>query len=117
MNVKELITGFYEEFFNEHQIDAAEKYVAEDYVQHNPGVCQGRAGLIEAFRQKFILQPDFKLVIVKIIAEHDMAAVYLKNVDESGNIRCRVVDMYRIQDGKLAEHWDVVQPTILPSKK
>ena len=45
-----------------------------------------------------------------MISDEDMIAVYLKNVDSEGNTKCRVVDIYRIQDGRLAEHWDVLQP-------
>ena len=49
------------------------------------------------------------LNIVRLIEEGDMIAVYLKNVDPEGNTKCRVVDIYRIEDEKLAEHWDVIQ--------
>lgn len=112
MTNREIIEGFYKEFFNDHIIEAADKYVREDYIQHNPGVDQGRECLKQAFAQKFISEPTFKLNIVKIISEDDMAAVYLKNVDPEGNTKCRVVDIYRIQDGKLAEHWDVLQPCV-----
>ena len=110
MTNKELIEAFYKEFFNDHIVEAADKYVREDYIQHNPGVTQGRDGLKKGFAAKFITEPTFKLNIVKIISEDDMVAVYLKNVDPEGNAKCRVVDIYRIQDGQLAEHWDVLQP-------
>ena len=110
MTNKEIITAMYKEFFNEHNVDAALKYVREDYKQHNPGVEQGRKGLMDGFRQKFIDEPTFRLEIQMIISEGDMAAVYLKNVDPEGNTKCRVVDIYRIQGGQLAEHWDVLQP-------
>ncbi|MCD7868874.1 MAG: ester cyclase [Clostridiales bacterium] len=110
MNNKELIQAFYKEFFNDHIVESADKYVAEDYKQHNPGVSQGRAGLKEAFADKFISNPTFRLEIQRIISEDDMAAVYLKNVDPEGNTLCRVVDIYRIENGRLAEHWDVLQP-------
>ena len=110
MTNKEIIAGFYKEFFNEHNVESALKYVREDYIQHNPGVGQGRAALMEAFGEKFKLWPDFKLDIHMMISDGDMIAVYLKNVDPQGNTKCRVVDIYRIQDGKLAEHWDVLQP-------
>ncbi|MBQ9413478.1 MAG: nuclear transport factor 2 family protein [Oscillospiraceae bacterium] len=110
MTNEELIRAFYKEFFNGHDIDSALKYVREDYIQHNPGVGQGRAALMEGFRQKFITEPTFKLEIKMVISQDDMAAVYLKNVDPEGNTKCRVVDIYRIQDGRLAEHWDVLQP-------
>lgn len=107
---KEVIKKFYQEFFNDHIVESADKYVREDYVQHNPGVEQGREGLKTAFAQKFIEHPEFALDIKMLIAEENMVAVYLKNVDPQGNTRCRVVDIYRLEDGMLAEHWDVLQP-------
>lgn len=112
MTNKELITNFYHEFFNQHNIEAADKYVSADYIQHNPGVTQGREGIKVGFAKKFDVEPDFKLEIKMMIEENDMVAVYLKNVDTEGNTKCRVVDIYRIQDGQLAEHWDVLQPTV-----
>ncbi|MBP3901450.1 MAG: ester cyclase [Blautia sp.] len=110
MTNKEVIKAFYKEFFNEHIIESADKYVREDYIQHNPGVGQGREALKAAFADKFIEHPEFKLDIKMLIAEDDMVAVYLKNVRPDGTTNCRVVDIYRLQDGKLAEHWDVLQP-------
>ena len=107
---KEVIKKFYQEFFNDHIVESADKYVREDYIQHNPGVEQGREGLKTAFAQKFIEHPEFALDIKMLIAEDNMVAVYLKNVDPQGNTRCRVVDIYRLEDGMLAEHWDVLQP-------
>lgn len=107
---KEVIRKFYQEFFNDHIIESADRYVREDYIQHNPGVDQGRESLKAAFADKFVSDPDFHLEIKMMIAEKDLVAVYLKNVDTKGNTKCRVVDMYRLEDGMLAEHWDVLQP-------
>ncbi len=110
MDNKEIVRRFYQEFFNGHDVDAALRYVREDYIQHNPGVAQGRAGLMEGFREKFRTEPDFHLELQMLIAEGDKVAVYLKNVGPAGNTRARVVDIYRLSDGLLAEHWDVLQP-------
>lgn len=107
---KKLIYAFYDEVFNRHNINAAVKYMREDYIQHNPGVGQGRRNFIEAFRQKFIDDATFRLDIKYIIEENDMVAVYLKNISPDGSTKCRVVDIYRIENGMLAEHWDVLQP-------
>ena len=107
---KEVIRKFYQEFFNDHIVGSADKYVREDYIQHNPGVDQGRESLKSAFADKFVSDPDFRLNIQMLIAEKDMVAVYLKNVDPQGNTKCRVVDIYRLEDGMLAGHWDVLQP-------
>ena len=107
---KEVIRNFYQEFFNDHIVESADKYVREDYIQHNPGVDQGREALMRAFGEKFAEHPEFRLNIQMMIAEKDKIAVYLKNVDPQGNTKCRVVDIYRLEDGMLAEHWDVLQP-------
>jgi predicted SnoaL-like aldol condensation-catalyzing enzyme len=110
MDNKQLIKSFYDEFFNKHDIESAKKYVREDYIQHNPGVDQGRDSLMKAFADKFVTDPSFYLKIQKIISDEDMVAVYLKNIDKEGRTKCRVVDIYRVYEGKLAEHWDVLQP-------
>lgn len=110
MEQKQLITAFYQQFFNEHDLTAPLRMVREDYIQHNPGVGQGRQALIDAFAEKFKHNPDFHLEIQMIIAEGDMVAVYLKNTDVNGRTKARVVDVYRLEDHMLAEHWDVLQP-------
>lgn len=110
MDNKEIIRAFYQEFFNDHDIEAAKKYVREDYIQHNPGVGQGRNALMHGFAEKFKVEPTFRLEIKMLIAEDDKVVVYLKNVDPEGNTKARVVDIYRLEDGMLAEHWDVLMP-------
>lgn len=110
MTNKEVVQAMYDEFFNGHDVNAALKYVKEDYIQHNPGPGQGRANLMKAFGEKFISNPTFHLDIQRMIAEDDMVAVYLKAKGPQGETVCQVVDLYRLEDGKLAEHWDVLQP-------
>lgn len=110
MTNREVVEKMYEEFFNGHDISAALKYVKEDYIQHNPGPGTGRGNLMRAFGEKFRKNPDFHLYVQFMIAEGDMVAVYLKTKDKEGNTRGRVVDIYRLEDGLLAEHWDVLQP-------
>jgi len=112
MTNKEIVSAFYHEFFNQHNIEAADKYIRADYIQHNPGVAQGREGIKEGFTKKFEIDPTFKLEIKMMVEENDIIVVYLKNVDPEGNTKARVVDIYRIQDGRLAEHWDVLQPVV-----
>lgn len=112
MTNKEVVAAMYKEFFNDHDIDAALKYVREDYIQHNPGVGQGRQALMDGFAKKFEMDPTFHLVIKMMIEEDDKVVVYLKNVDPEGKTKARVVDIYRLEDGMLAEHWDVLMPCV-----
>lgn len=110
MSNKEIVQAMYDEFFNGHDVSSAMKYVKEGYIQHNPGPGQGRDNLMQAFGEKFKSSPDFHLDIQFMIAEGDMVAVYLKSKTPQGETSCRVVDLYRLEDGMLAEHWDVLQP-------
>lgn len=43
------------------------------------------------------------------IAEGDMVAVYHHSLSAEGRPQTKIVDWYRLEDGKLAEHWDVLQ--------
>ena len=106
MTNKELLQAFYEEVFNGHDVDAARKYLREDYIQHNPGVGQGREAFIDAFRKKFEMVPTFHLDVKRIIVDEDIAAVHLHATGLPGQSESVVVDIYRLQDGLLAEHWD-----------
>ncbi|MBO0451563.1 nuclear transport factor 2 family protein [Candidatus Enterococcus murrayae] len=106
MITKQAIAAFYEAFFNQQQLSAAEDLIAEDYQQHNPGVGQGRAGLVAAFQAKFDSEEYFHLEVDRIVLDQDFAAVFLRSVDEQQNTKAHVVDLYRISDNQFVEHWD-----------
>ena len=111
MENKEIVARFYEIVFNGHNHDKVADFLKEDYIQHNPGVRTGREGFmsfIREFHQKN--PPDFRLNIKRMIAEGDYVVVHLHADSKSAKLQAAVVDIYRIEDGKLAEHWDVVQP-------
>lgn len=110
MDAEKLVRDFYREFFNGHNVESAVKYVREDYIQHNPGVPQGRQGLMDAFAEKFRAHPEFRLDIQAVIVDGDTVIVYLHSVDPQGKPMARVIDWYRVQDGMLAEHWDMIHP-------
>ncbi len=108
--IDKLIRDFYAEVFNGHDAAAAAKYMRPDYIQHNPGVGQGRDAFIAAFAEKFRKVPTFHLEIKHLIVQDDMACVHLHAQGLPGKAESVVCDLYRIQDGLLAEHWDVLQP-------
>ena len=53
MENKEVIRAFYDEFFNKHDVDSADKYVRKDYIKHHPWVNHGREALKQAFADTF----------------------------------------------------------------
>lgn len=103
---KQKILDFYEAFFNQQQVTKADTLISEDYIQHNPGVEQGRTGLVRAFRQKFTSNEYFRLEVDRIVLEAEYAVVFLRSVDEQQQTKAHVVDLYRIADGQFVEHWD-----------
>jgi len=90
MEIERLVRDFYQEFFNGHDVQSALKYVREDYIQHNPGVGQGRQGLMDAFAEKFRKNPEFRLKIHTIIVDGDCVVVYLHSVDSQGKPSARI---------------------------
>lgn len=106
MITKQTIMDFYEAFFNHQQFEAAQRLIAENYRQHNPGVGQGRTGLVEAFEAKFSSGEYFHLEVDQIVLDEAFAAVFLRSVDEQQRTKAHVVDLYRISGNQFVEHWD-----------
>ena len=110
MSHEEILRNFYDEVFNHHNAEAAVNYMRADYIQHNPGVGQGCNAFIAAFKEKFQKVPLFHLEIKRIIVQDDMAAVHLRASGLPDGSESVVCDIYRFEDGLLAEHWDVLMP-------
>ena len=105
MSNKEIVLKFYEEVFNAWDTSKLEQYMRADYKQHNPTVADELEGF-RAFTERFFaLHP--RMEIVHIAEDGELVMVFFKcTVDGGVN---KVCDIYRLQDGLLAEHWDVVQ--------
>ena len=116
---KQLIKDFANKVFIRHELDGLEDFIRNDYIQHNADCSQGRTGFIEFFTTIFNAVPDFGYTIKQIIAEDDYVWMYSRTTGthtggpwlgapSNGNcLNFDVVDMFRIQDEKIAEHWDV----------
>ena len=107
---KQLIRGVFEDFFNAHDIAAADRYLHPDYIQHDYDVPPGREGFKEHFTRVFEMFPHFRVNILHIIEEGDMIAMHGYGITDPGKIEVLVVDTYRVKDGLLYEHWGTVQP-------
>jgi predicted SnoaL-like aldol condensation-catalyzing enzyme len=116
---KSIVTEFYNDVFIRHDLSRLDGYMRDDYIQHNPDVKQGKAGFTEFFKETFRAIPDFKYTLKKMIAEGDIVMAYSTTTgthtggvwlgkQATGNeLNFDVVDVFRVQDGKIAEHWDV----------
>ena len=95
--------------FVEKNINAAAAFLTDRYIQHNPMVPTGKAGFISGISEFFRVFPDLSWEMKGIWADGDYVIVhsmYRFTKDSRGNAG---VDIFRISDGKLAEHWDVLQ--------
>ena len=104
---KRMVVEYYELAFNEHKPEeAVEKYVGSRYIQHNPQAPDGTEAFI-AFVKAF---PEMSVDIRRVIAEGDLVVthgVVKFTADDRGTV---AVDFFRLEDGKVVEHWDVLQP-------
>lgn len=107
MTNKEVVLQFYDEVFNGWDLSGLDRFMRDDYMQHNATVADGKEGFI-AFAEKFLaLKPHME--IQKILENEDHVAVFFKCTLGANGMVNKVVDIYRLEDGKLAEHWDVVE--------
>jgi predicted SnoaL-like aldol condensation-catalyzing enzyme len=88
--------------------DAFSFLVSDDYLQHNPTIADGPAAAVAALTPKFDGSPDARFEIQRILVDGDLAMVHVR-ASGPGRPDAAVADIYRFADGKLVEHWDVLQ--------
>ena len=108
---KQLVSDFFEEFFNRHNLQSAYTYLREDYIQHSFEVHgSGPDALVAHFAKVFEAMPKFSVEIKRLVEEGDIVVLHGHGRTDPGKIEVSVVDILRIQDGKLAEHWETIRP-------
>lgn len=110
MTNKELILKFYDEVFNNWDVSNIDQYMRDDYKQHNPNAEDGKEGFLKFCEKFFSLKPHMD--IYHVLCDGDKVCVFFKCTMGANGIVNKVFDMYRIEDGKLAEHWDCVEHDI-----
>lgn len=107
MTNKELVLDFIDHIFNAHDLTDLDRYMRADYKQHSIGVGDGRDSF-RAFAEDFFTQEPYMDVKRVFESDDNCVAVFFECRFKTGP-SAKVVDMYRIEDGMIAEHWDVVQ--------
>jgi predicted SnoaL-like aldol condensation-catalyzing enzyme len=98
------------EFLGEHRCEVLDELLGPTYMQHNPAIDDSKEGLIGFFREFWKKHPTTVYEIKRIIAENDLVALHYRWIVEPGVFERAIVDIFRIENGRLVEHWDVVQP-------
>lgn len=84
--------------------------MADDYKQHNPTVADGKAGAAVFFRDMFKRFPESKATVHRSAADGDLVWVHAHLTMGPNVPEFALVDIFRVKDGKLVEHWDIMQP-------
>jgi predicted SnoaL-like aldol condensation-catalyzing enzyme len=105
-----VVTDFYNLAFQQRQPrQAALSYFGENYVQHNPLVADGAEPFYTFFEGFFTQFPDARSTVHRVMADGDMVILHLNLQPTSDEPGSAVVDIFRVENGKIVEHWDVVQ--------
>jgi predicted SnoaL-like aldol condensation-catalyzing enzyme len=95
--------------FNQRQVAAAfDRYVGPTYTQHNPTVPNGKAEAVKTLSEG-LKTMDVHYDIKRVIADGDLVAVHSHVTVGAKDRGMAVVDIFRLERGKIVEHWDVVQ--------
>ena len=106
---RKLVIEFYDRFFNRHETEEAARVVADDYRQHNPEVPDGKAPFLSFFTGFFKDNPNSKARIVRSSTDGDLVWLHIHSTNGEKDNGQAVVDIFRVADGKIVEHWDVIQ--------
>jgi predicted SnoaL-like aldol condensation-catalyzing enzyme len=108
---KALVLSAMTSLFQQRDASAVDRLYTPDYVQHNPQIPQGRDALrllVAGLPANVFYEPGL------MVAEGDFVAIHGR-ITGWAEVPQVVVDLFRIQDGKLAEHWDVLQDEMTAS--
>jgi predicted SnoaL-like aldol condensation-catalyzing enzyme len=104
---KKVVLEFYEQAINRKDFESASKYLGTRYLQHNQRAADGREGLkgfVQYLRDKY---PNAHSDIMRVFTDGDHVILHVHAVREPGTRGVAIVDIFRLLNGKIVEHWDV----------
>ena len=107
---KAITTAFYDLAFNQKRPDeAVSRYVGNTYIQHNPDFADGPQAFIAAVMGWVGACPSLRIEIKRIIAEGDFVVTHVFIKQNEKDLGIAAIDIFRLENGKIIEHWDVTR--------
>ena len=108
---KQTVVAFYTRAFNDHQpADAVARYVGSQYIQHNPDTPDGAEAFAKSTVALIARCPGLHVEIKRVIAEGDLVVAHNLVTTSPESRGMAGIDIFRIEKGKIVEHWDARQP-------
>ena len=109
-NNKNIVRSWIELAINQRKPEeAVAKYIGPYYRQHNPTASDGSQPFIDFIHNFTQTFPSTQLDVKRMVAEGDMVMVHSHLIRQTGDRGMAVVDIFRLENGKIVEHWDVLQ--------
>ncbi len=110
-SIREIANRFKALFYDQGRVrEAYETYVAEDYIQHNPMAQDGRDAAIAFLEPIYQRNPQHRMKVHRMIVEDPYIVVHLHGQSSPEDLGAAAVDILRVENCKIVEHWDVTQP-------
>jgi predicted SnoaL-like aldol condensation-catalyzing enzyme len=115
LSAREVVEQFSELFYRQKKVrEAFERWVHPSYIQHKPSLPDGREAVVVFLENLLKRFPERSFTIHRIIASDGLVAVHYHSQATPEDLGFAVVDIFRVENCQMVEHWDVVQP--VPAK-
>jgi predicted SnoaL-like aldol condensation-catalyzing enzyme len=110
-NTKRLVLEFFDlAFVKREPAQAVERYLGATYTQHNPTAPDGATVFPTLIAGLFAQAPEASFHLKRAIAEDDLVVLHYNLKMFPDDLGQAVVDIFRVEGGRIVEHWDVIQP-------
>lgn len=109
-------TRMYHEMLFRFDASRIDEFLADDYIQHSTAASEGKEGLRAFFTDRAGRFGDISFAIKASFVDGDFTIFHIHTVRFPGDPGMSIIDYFRLEDGKVKEHWEVLQeiPEVLP---
>jgi predicted SnoaL-like aldol condensation-catalyzing enzyme len=111
---KQVVLAFWDKVVNQRDFDGAARYLGPTYLEHRADAPDGPVGLHVLINELRVRSPNGHSEVKRVFADGDFVILQVHVVHEPGTRGTAQVEIFRVENGRPVEHWDVEQP-IAPS--